>query len=315
MGIKPILFLTLTLLYCQLIRSQIIGYANLNGGTTGGAGGPTVTVSTAAEFISAVTDNNPRIVRVVANIFLEVQIRIGSNKSILGAAPNAGFTNGGLFVRDQRNVIIRGLRLSFPRAPNDCIEIQRSTNVWVDHNELFSTLDVAAGFYDGLIDINHGSDFITVSWNRLHNHHRVSLIGHSDNNEAVDRGRLHVTIHNNHFVDVGSRLPSLRFGTAHIFNNLYENVPVSTINSRMGAQCLVEYNVFINARRTLITNLDSREDGFANERNNDWGNESMRGPFITQVGNLTNPPYAYTLDTLANVPTRVRQSAGATISF
>lgn len=246
---------------------------------------------------------------------MAVQIRIGANKSILGASPNAGFNHGGLFVRDQRNVIIRGLRLSFPRAPNDCVEIQRSTNVWVDHNELFSDLNNGAGFYDGLIDINHGSDFVTVSWNRFHNHFRVSLIGHSDNNVDVDRGRLRVTLHHNYFLNVGSRLPSLRFGTAHIFNNLYENVPTSTINSRMGAQCLVENSVFINARRTIITNLDSREDGFANERNNVFGDESMRGPFITQVGTFTSPPYPYTLDTVANVPTRVRQGAGATILF
>lgn len=244
-----------------------------------------------------------------------MQIRIGANKSILGASPNAGFTHGGLFVRDQRNVIIRGLRLSFPRAPNDCVEIQRSTNVWVDHNEFFSDLNHGRDFYDGLIDINHGSDFVTVSWNRFHTHYQVSLIGHSDNNVAVDRGRLRVTIHHNYYLNVGSRIPSLRFGTAHIFNNLYENVPTSSINSRMGAQCLVENNVFINARRTIITNLDSREEGFANERNNQFGDESMRGPFITQVGNFTSPPYPYVLDTLANVPTRVRQGAGATIPF
>lgn len=116
---------------------------------SGGAGGPTVSVATEAEFIAAVTDNNPRIVRVTTNIFLPVQIRIGANKSILGAAAGAGFTNGGLFVRDQRNVIIRGLVLTRPRAPNDCIEVQRSTNVWIDHNDLSSSLDVNAGFYDG----------------------------------------------------------------------------------------------------------------------------------------------------------------------
>lgn len=116
---------------------------------SGGAGGPTVSVATEAQFVSAVTDNLPRIVLVTANIFLPIQIRIGANKSILGAAPGAGFTNGGLFVRDQRNVIIRGLTLTRPRAPNDCIEIQRSQNVWVDHNDLSSSLDVNAGFYDG----------------------------------------------------------------------------------------------------------------------------------------------------------------------
>ncbi len=83
----------------------------------------------------------------------------------------------------------------------------------------------------------------------------------------------------------------------------------------MGAQCLVENTVFINARRTIITNLDSREDGFANERNNVFGDESQRGPFITQVGNFTTPPYPYTLDPVANVAARVRQGAGVTIQF
>lgn len=125
-----------------------------------------------------------------------------------------------------------------------------------------------------------------------------------------------MTIHNNYFLNVGSRLPSLRFGTAHIFNNLYENVSVSTINSRMGAQCLVENNVFINAVRTLNTNLDSREEGFANESNNEWGAPSaQRGPFITQIGNYTAARYSYSLSPTASVPGLVRQNAGATIRF
>lgn len=84
----------------------------------------------------------------------------------------------------------------------------------------------------------------------------------------------------------------------------------------MGAQVLVEGCVFVNARRTIITNLDSREDGFANQRNNDYGNEhNLRGPFITQTGTFTTPPYAYQLDTglgpNGNIATIVRNGAGA----
>jgi pectate lyase len=40
--------------------------------------------------------------------------------------------------------------------------------------------------------------------------------------------------------DVNSRLPSFRFGTGHIFNNYYKDVLGSAINSRLGAQMLVE---------------------------------------------------------------------------
>lgn len=56
----------------------------------GGAGGPTVNVNTEAQLISAVTDNNPRIVRITSMITLTTRVRVGANKSIVGAVPNAG---------------------------------------------------------------------------------------------------------------------------------------------------------------------------------------------------------------------------------
>lgn len=37
------------------------------------------------------------------------------------------------------------------------------------------------------------------------------LIGHSDNNGAEDKGHLRITYHGNHFLNVNSRVPSLRF--------------------------------------------------------------------------------------------------------
>jgi len=319
MAYKAVIFLTVTVLLFQIVHSQI-GYATLNGGTRGGAGGPTVSVSTEAALINAVADNNARIVRITANIRAAGRIRVGNNKSILGGAANAGVNNGGFFLNGANNVIFRGLRLSFPRDPFDCIEIQRSFNVWVDHNELWSNRNNGRDFYDGLLDVNHGSDWITVSWNHFHSHYKTSLVGNSDDNGSVDRGRFRITYHHNRFRNVNSRNPSVRFGTVHLFCNVFENIDSSTINSRMGAQVFVENNIFINARRTIITNLDSREDGFANQRNNDWGAaDSLRGPFITRTGTFTSPPYTYRLDTglgvNGNIATLVRNGAGATIRF
>ena len=40
---------------------------------------------------------------------------------------------------------------------------QESTNVWVDHSEFHSALIKDKDFYDGLIDVTHGSDFVTIS--------------------------------------------------------------------------------------------------------------------------------------------------------
>lgn len=273
-------------------------------------------VNTEAQLISAVTDNNPRIVRITGMITLTGRIRVGANKSILGASANAGVQRGGgILLESTRNVIIRGIRCSFVRDPNDCIEVSRTTNVWIDHNELWSDMNNGRDFYDGLIDIVRGSDFVTLSWNRLRNHYKVALIGNSDDAAATDRGRLRISIQGNWFQNVNSRNPSLRFGTAHIWNNLFENVGASTINSRMGAQTLVENNVFINARRTIITNLDSREDGFSNQRNNLFGSESMAGPFITRTGSFTTAPYSYSLQSVHNTATLVRGRAGATVQF
>jgi pectate lyase len=313
---KPIVFVAIALLMCQVAHSQLQGYATQNGGTNGGAGGPTVNVNTEAQLISAVTDNNPRIVRITGLITLSQRIRVGSNKSILGASANAGITRGGgLLLESVRNVVIRGIRCSFVREPNDCVEISRTTNVWVDQNEFWSDMNNGRDFYDGLVDIVRGSDFVTLSWNRFRNHYKVCLFGNSDDAGGTDRGRLRVSLQGNWFQNVNSRVPSLRFGTAHIWNNLFENVGASTINSRMGANVFVENNVFINARRTIITNLDSREDGFANHRNNEFGSESQRGPFVTRTGSFTNPPYSYSLQSVHNTASLVRGRAGATVRF
>lgn len=85
MGFKAVIFLAVTVLLFQLVHSQI-GYATLNGGTNGGAGGPTVNVNTEAQLVAAVADNNARIVRLTANIRVAGRVRVGSNKSILGGA-------------------------------------------------------------------------------------------------------------------------------------------------------------------------------------------------------------------------------------
>lgn len=119
-----------------------------------------------------------------------------------------------------------------------------------------------------LLDITHAGDFITVSYNYLHDHWKGSLVGHSDSNSAEDTGHLLVTYHHNYFSNLNSRGPSFvslpchpypsqihtranccvralqRFGTGHIFNNYY-NALNDGINTRDGAQLLIENNVFV----------------------------------------------------------------------
>jgi len=272
-----------------------------------------VNVNTQAQLISAVTGNDRRIVRITQHIALNAEVRVGSNKSILGGSSSAGISGSGFLIKDQRNVIIRGLRMYKCRAPiDDCVSIETSTNIWVDHNEMYSDRNNGKDYYDGLVDAKRASDFITISWNKFHDHYKTSLFGHSETNGSQDRGKLRVTFHHNYIYNCESRLPSIRFGTGHIYNNLFENVESSTVNSREGAQVLVQNNVFVNVRRSINTNLDSVVQGFAVESGNDFGG---RAPEITQRGSFTNPPYSYSLDSLASVRSAVKSNSGATIIF
>lgn len=165
--------------------------------------------------------------------------------------------------------------------------------------------------YVGLLDVTHAADAITISWNtfkdhwkgsRKHNAHLIFLetslltrpytvIGHSDSNAAEDTGKLHITYHHNLFSDVNSRLPSVRFGTVHIFNSVTLNSPTSGVNSRMGAQVLVENSIFDSVNLAMVTDLDSDLPGsICNVGNVLSGGSTTR---ITQECNL-KPPYAYT---------------------
>ncbi|WP_069805275.1 pectate lyase family protein [Thermogemmatispora onikobensis] len=290
---------------------QLVGYG---AGTTGGAGGSVTTVSTLSALQNAVKGSSPKIVYVSGTITGDTDVDVGSNTSIIGVGSTASLVGISLSLKDVSNVIIRNLSISFVRADGntsgDAIHIEHSQHVWVDHNNLFSDMDHGKDYYDGLVDITHASDYITVSWNRLHDHYKVSLVGHSDSNASEDTGHLHVTYHHNWFYSVNSRLPSLRFGTGHIYNNYYQNVDGSAIHSRMGAQVLVENNVFRNVDVALTTTGDSPQDGFANARGNDYGGATVD---ITQVGTFTTAPYNYTLDPVSDLINEVTTYSGVGI--
>ncbi|KAG9020526.1 hypothetical protein FRB95_004029, partial [Tulasnella sp. JGI-2019a] len=216
-----------------LTDTATTGYAT---GTTGGVGGPTVTVTTLDALTSAVTGDTATIVLISGTITGDAVVKIGSNKSVIGKA-GASLVGVGLRVLNENNVIIRNIKISKVLASaGDAIGVQASYNVWVDHNELSSDRDHDKDYYDGLLDITHGCYGITASYNILHDHWKTSLIGHSDNNGAQDVA-LRVTLHHNYWYNLNSRLPSFRFGQGHIYNNYYLNSN-DGINTRDGAELL-----------------------------------------------------------------------------
>ncbi|WP_329105058.1 pectate lyase [Micromonospora sp. NBC_01699] len=287
----------------------LVGYGAVSGRglatTTGGAGGAVVTVTDAAGFETQAGSRDTLVIQVSGIITLNDAVYVRSNKTIVGVGANSGFTGGGLKMSGQQNIIIRNLKISFPVGV-DAITVQNSHHVWIDHNELSSDRAHDIDYYDGLIDITHASDFITVSWNILRDHWKTSLIGHDDDNVAEDTGHLTVTYHHNHWSNLDARGPSVRFGTAHVYNNYYSNV-VNGVHSRMSAQVLVENNVFRNTGTPIKTTTLSVQDGYAVERGNDFGGGVNN---ITQVGSFTTPPYAYPLDPTTSVIATVTAGAG-----
>ncbi|MEW2399694.1 polysaccharide lyase family 1 protein [Streptomyces sp. NPDC046862] len=276
-------------------------------GTTGGGSASPVTVSTLSAFRTAVTGNAAKVVRVNGLISLSGQVDIGSNTTVLGVGSSSGFTGGGLRIKEAANVVVRNLNISKPVAPADGITVQESTKVWIDHNSFSADRDHDKDYYDGLLDINHGSDSVTVSWNTFKDHFKGSLVGHSDNNASEDTGHLKVTYHHNSFSNVYSRIPSLRFGTGHFYNN-YVSGADTACHSRMGAQMLVENNVFRSTKVAVTTNRSSDVDGYANLRGNDLGGAATE---ISRTGSFTSPPYGYTAEPASSVVASVTSGAGA----
>lgn len=286
-----------------------IGYATLNGGTTGGHGGSVVHVSTFEQLSQAVAGNEPRIVVVSGKIQRDAKLKVGSNKSIIGQNPQAELIGAGIFIRGSKNIIIRNLKINKVKADNgDAIGIQSTSNVWIDHVDVSSDLDHGKDYYDGLIDLTHATDYVTVSNSHIHDHFKASLVGHSDSNGQEDTGHLRITFYNNYWTNVNSRAPSLRFGTAHIFDSLFVNVN-DGINVRKGAQVLVQGNSFMNSSKPLYT-VDST--GGAVQQGNDFG---VSKSLSIQQGKLTTMPYKYTVTPVEQIKANLPKIAGNTLTF
>lgn len=205
-----------------------------------------------------------------------VQMKIGSNTSIIGIGSDAGFKNGSLVVDGASNVVIRNLNVEdafdyFPswdpsdgyiNSEYDNIVISNSSYVWVDHCTLSdgdrpdSTLPKfqIPGIgntktwmaHDGLLDVVRGSQYVTISWNVFKEHDKSILIGSSDTS-TTDPGKLQVTLHHNHMIGLGQRMPRVRFGQVHVFNNFYDNPKSYCIAVGANARVFSEGNHFPRA--------------------------------------------------------------------
>uniref|UniRef100_A0A0W0EU34 pectate lyase n=1 Tax=Moniliophthora roreri TaxID=221103 RepID=A0A0W0EU34_MONRR len=290
-----------------------IGYATLNGGTTGGSGGTQTTVSTLDALTSAVSGDAKKIVLISGTITGNTVVKVGPNTTVIGQS-GSQLVGVGLRVLEVSNVIIRNVKISKVLADaGDAIGVQSASQVWIDHADLSSDRDHDKNnadfrlqdFYDGLLDITHGCTGVTVSNSKLYNHWKASLVGHSDSNGDEDT-KITVTYVGNYWSNLNSRTPSFRFGHGHIFNNYFEDNS-DGINTRDGAQLLVENNVWVDPKKPLY----STDEGFAISKNNDFGGGEDTAP----TGDFNTAPYSYSMLATGSVVSSVTATAGQTLSF
>ncbi|KAK2794759.1 hypothetical protein FQN52_007529 [Onygenales sp. PD_12] len=247
----------------QSAESCPIGYCTQNGGTTGGAAGDTVTVSSLASLTEAAESETPLTIIVSGSISGSAKINVGSDKTIYGES-GSSITGIGFYLSQVSNVILRNLKMGDVPAENgDAISILESTNIWVDHCDLSGDLSGGKDDLDGLLDITHACEWITVSNTYFHDHWKGVLIGHSNNNEEEDRGHFHITFANNHWYNINSRTPSVRFGTVHIINNYWDSLLETGVNCRLDAQVLIQSSAFSNCPKKAIFFASSDYTGYA----------------------------------------------------
>ncbi|SNR66731.1 pectate lyase family protein [Actinoplanes regularis] len=282
-------------------ESSPVGFASLNGGTTGGSSSTVVTVTSASALKSALSSSTSQTVRISGLITISGMYSVASNKTVIGVGSGSGITGGGFNLSGVKNVIIRNL--VFKNAGDDSINVQESTtNVWIDHNDL-------SNGYDGLIDIKRGSDYITVSWNHLHNHDKSMLLGHSDDNSSQDLGHLRVTYVHNWFDGTNQRHPRVRFANpVHVLNNYYSNIGSYGVASTENAGVYVERNYFENVANPTVTQTGDSDSGNLKVLNNykvNSGTEQVRnGASVAAI------PYSYTPEANSSVKATVTAGAG-----
>jgi pectate lyase len=281
-------------------ESSPVGYASMNGGTTGGAAGSTVSVSTASALNTYATASAAYVIRVTGSISLSSMQKVASNKTIIGVGTAGKITGYGLNVASAHNVIIRNL--TFTGSADDAINVQYSTNVWIDHNDLSNA-------YDGATDIKRASDYVTVSWNHYHNQNKTALLGHSDDNGSEDIGHLRVTYVHNWFDGTTQRHPRVRFGNVvHVLNNYYNNNSGYGVASTCNAGVYVERNYFENVPEPTSLQEGDSPEGNLKALNNYLVNS---GAVVTRnSSSVAAVPYSYTPEANSTVKATVTAGAG-----
>lgn len=238
---------------------SLAGWAMEDGGTSGGDGGDTVYAWNGSVILEALADkdpNTPLTIFVVQEITPnntgvdKLNVENVEDVSIIGQGTQGVFNGIGLRIINARNIVIRNLTIHHVSGgEGDAIGIAGpADHIWVDHCELYANFEDPEGTYDGLIDIKNDVEYVTYSWNYIHDTWDPILVGATET-DTTDRK---LTMHHNLIENCDSG-PSFRAGSGHFFNNVYRDLASIGINSRLGACIRVENSVFDSVKNPWAT--------------------------------------------------------------
>ena len=289
---------------------DLIGFATLSGGTTGGGTTAPTTVRTQAELRTCATATGPRVCRVQGTLTFSPfeEIRVASDKTIIGAGASAEIVFGGFFLANGvHNVIIRNLTIrdSYIEGQydeggdnggdRDGVQMDTANHVWIDHVH-FHHLG------DGMIDSRMDTTNLTVSWNILEDHNKAFGIGWTDNVTAQ------MTIHHNWIHDTTQRNPSTdNVLRAHLYNNLLENCTSYGNYARGGTNMVLQNSTFVNVNDPHYYDTGTLV-ATGNVYRNTTGMRESTGTTFSFFDPGTY--YSYKLDSAADAEALVRRCAG-----
>jgi pectate lyase len=293
-------------------NAGLLGYAMVNGTTTGGAGGQPVTVTSLSALKTALGDNAAKIVYISGAIKGSGNdyIYVKSNKSIIGK-PGASLEGINLYMFTVSNIIVQDIR--FKNYVTDAaLMIKMSTHhVWVDHCEFSTDRTHGWDYWGKDISITREADYVTVSWCKFHDTNLSVLISGGIQGHEADKGKLHVTMHHNYWYNVSEREPTMNYGSVHLFNNYHLNNSSYSLGARAGGTVRTDNEYFSGCHKPITTNLDGDPPGYFSGVNTNIYKNCGANDITTAISTWV-PSYAYqnALNAAADVPALVTQGTG-----
>ncbi|GAA4705717.1 pectinesterase family protein [Phytohabitans rumicis] len=283
------------------------GFASTDGGTTGGASGQTVTVTTQADLVKYATASAAYVIKVGAAITISpkgTEIRVASNKTIIGVGTKGEIVGGGFFLGSGvNNVIIRNLTIRDTRMADDDpddkeydydgIQMDGAHHVWIDHNTI-------TRMNDGLIDSRKDTSYLTVSWNILSENNKAFGIGWTDNVTA------RMTIHHNWIHDNKQRNPSTdNVAYAHLYNNYLQNLTSYGNYARGATKMVIENSYYENVANPFYPDSAAQLKQSGSVVINCTGKQQTNGSAFDPAAF-----YSFAVDPAKDVPTLLKTYAG-----